>query len=411
MSAQPFQLTGQQSIHRGREEMVSPAQGNYGDVGHRNYQAYERAIAQRKLRVLMVTPRYFPFMGGVENHVYQVARRLAHAGTEVTVLTTDPSGELSPMEEVAGVKIQRTRAWPANRDYHFAPQIRDVIRNGNWDLVHLQSYHTLVAPIAMYAAKRAHIPYLVTFHGGGSSSPLRNRARRVQQQMLRPLLAGANRLIAVARFEVDYYGHRLNLGREHFTVIPNGCDLPQVTAPPQPKEGTLIVAVGRLEQYKGHQRLIAALPYLLPHYPDARLRIVGEGPYREALQTQAVALGLAERVEIGGIPAERRAEMATTVSSADLFTLLSEYETHPIAALEALSLKRPVLVADTSGLRELAERGLARSIPLQSTPQETAAAIVQQLRNPLVPTEVDLPTWDDCARELLLLYRSITGRF
>ena len=378
--------------------------------------AYPRPMPSRKLRVLMVTPRYFPQMGGVENHVYQVARRLAHAGTEVTVLTTDPTQQLKAEEEIAGVKIRRVRAWPAERDFYFAPQIAKIIRQGGWDLVHLQSYHTLVAPIAMYAAWRARIPYVVTFHGGGHSQDWRNRVRGLQQTLLRPLLAGAERLVAVANFEVNYYGRRLGLTPERFVLIPNGCDLaPSATSPSAAtaatNPGTLLMSVGRLEQYKGHHRMIAAMPYILAHYPDARLRIVGEGPYKSELIMQAEQLGLADRIEIGGIPATDRSQMATTLASASLVTLLSNYETHPIAALEALALKRPVLVADTSGLRELAERGLASAVPLTSTPQAIAAAVVEQLRHPLIPTHLELPTWDDCARELLLLYRGVTGRF
>ena len=407
MTAHLFQLSAQKRAELAREGIKATV----NKTRYRNRNTHDAMMAQRQLRVLMVTPRYFPYMGGVENHVYQVAQRLAYAGTDVTVLTADPGGQLPPTEKVAGVKIQRTPAWPANRDYYFAPQISDVIRSGEWDLVHLQSYHTLVAPITMLAAKRARLPYVVTFHGGGSSSAVRNRMRGLQQQMLRPLLAGANRLIAVANFEVDYYGSRLKLNRERFAVIPNGCDLPQVTAPAQPKEGVLIMSIGRLEQYKGHHRIIAAMPHILTRYPDAHLRIVGEGPYKDTLNSQVAALGLIDRVEIGGVPASDRTAMATMVGTADVVTLLSDYETHPIAALEALSLKRPVLVADTSGLRELADRGLVRSISLHSTPQEVAVAVIQQLRDPLVPANLDLPTWDDCARELLLLYRGITGRF
>lgn len=47
-----------------------------------------------KLRVLQVALRYFPFMGGVETHTYEVARRLARQGVDVTVLTTDTTGKL-----------------------------------------------------------------------------------------------------------------------------------------------------------------------------------------------------------------------------------------------------------------------------------------------------------------------------
>ena len=46
------------------------------------------------MRLLIATPRAFPYMGGVENHVYQVSRRLAQAGLSVTVVSTDPDGKL-----------------------------------------------------------------------------------------------------------------------------------------------------------------------------------------------------------------------------------------------------------------------------------------------------------------------------
>jgi glycogen synthase len=118
-------------------------------------------------------------------------------------------------------------------------------------------------------------------------------------------------------------------------------------------------------------------------------------------------LGVAERVEIGSIEAADRAGMAAALSRAALVVLLSEYEAHPIAVVEALALGRPVLVAATSGLRELAERGLARAIPLESTSGEVAAAILDQLERPLAPTSFDLPTWDDCAADILAIYRGI----
>src|SRR5689334_12261639 len=83
-----------------------------------------------RLRLLMVTPRYFPLMGGVENHVYEVARRLAQADVDITVLTTDTTGALPLHEELEGVKVQRVPAWPAQRDYYLAPDIYRVITRG-----------------------------------------------------------------------------------------------------------------------------------------------------------------------------------------------------------------------------------------------------------------------------------------
>ena len=171
--------------------------------------------------------------------------------------------------------------------------------------------------------------------------------------------------------------------------------------------GSLILSVGRLERYKGHQRILAALPAILARRPDVRLRILGEGPYEPALRRLARQLGVTGQVEIGAIPPQQRGAMRALLARAALVTLLSEYETHPLAALEAISQQRPVLVADTSGLRELAERGLARAIPLQSTPEQIAAAVLRQLEQPLAPERLALPTWDTCASTLLRLYHTV----
>jgi glycogen synthase len=362
----------------------------------------------RDLRILMVTPRCFPFMGGIETHVHEVAPRLAHAGVDVTVLASDPGGHSPACEERDGVHIRRVRSWPDRDDIYLAPGLWPIIERGGWDLVHCQGYHTLVPLLAMFATRRAAIPYVLSFHSGGHSSRLRTSLRAAQQLTLRPLLAGAERLIAVSRFEAELFQRRLRLPRERFVVIPNGATLPQpgTTSGPDPAR-PLIASVGRLERYKGHHRVIAALPGLLPLYPDVRLRVVGGGPYEAELRRLAESLGIADRVEIGPIPPTDRQAMATLLVEASLVTLLSDYEAHPIAALEALALGRPVLVTRTSGLGELADRGLAKAIALGSPPAIVSAAIIDQLQAPLVPTQVELPTWDDCATELLKLYRTV----
>lgn len=361
------------------------------------------------LRVLMVTPRYFPYMGGIETHVHEVGRRLVRSGVDVTLLTTVPQNlttSLPKDDEIEGMRIIRVRAWPPQRDYYIAPEIYSIIKHGKWDLVHCQGCHTFVPPLAMYAAQAAKIPYLVTFHTGGHSSRLRASIRGIQWRLLRPLLANASKLIGVSHFEANYFQKILHIPAQRFSVIPNGATLPSlphgaVKASARP----LIISVGRLERYKGHQRLITALPRIREQSPDARLLIVGVGPYETTLRELAHTVGVAENVEIRAVPASDRQGMVALLSQATLVALLSEYEAHPIAVMEALSLQRPVLVTNTSGLREIAEQGLARAVSLESTPEEVARAVLQQIEEPLVPpAHLELPTWDDCARQLLSIY-------
>lgn len=384
----------------------------------------------RTLRVLMVTARYFPFMGGIETHVHEVGKRLAAAGVDVTVLTTDPGGRLPAREYIDRVHIRRVRAWPGRRDYYFAPGVARAIAREPWDVVHCQGIHTLVPPMAMLAAMRAEIPFIVTFHTGGHSSRLRNAARGVQWATLRPLLARAKALIAVSPFEASSFRRKLRLPADRFVVIRNGGQLPAFNVTPDPTPdsapgadstntpensiGTrhffpLIVSIGRLERYKGHHRVLAAFPYVRADYPNARLLILGSGPYEAKLRRMAARLGVTEATEIRMIPPADRQGMAAMLASADVVALLSEYEAHPVAAMEALALRRPLLVTGTSGPQELADAGLARAVPLESSPSDVARAIVAQVRDPLIPSEGAIPTWQQCADAVQAIYERVTG--
>lgn len=370
----------------------------------------------RRLKVLQATARYFPYTGGVETHVYEVARRLPARSIDVTVVSTDPTQKLPKEEMIEGVRVLRVPAWPNKEDLYFAPQLYNVIAKGGWDVVHCQGIHTLAAPLIMFAAWKSKIPYVVTFHTGGHSARWRHAIRATQWRLLRGLLRRAKRLIGVSKFEANLFRTGLRLPGSRFTVVPNGSNMPEPeSAAARPGSGeesegqTLIVSVGRLERYKGHQRVIAALPELLRERPDARLRIIGSGPYEGALREQAHDLGVADKVVIGSIPSADRGAMASALRCASLAVLLSEYEAHPIAVMEALSLGVPMLVADTSGLSEIAEKGLAHAIPLDSSPAQVAAAIEQELDRPHTRASVKLPTWDECADTLAQVYRSVAA--
>ena len=383
-----------------------------------------------RLRILMVTARYLPSIGGTERHTFEVSTRLAAQGHDVTVLTTDLDETLPPLERSEGVQILRVRAYPKDRDYFFAPGMFGIISGGGWDIVHCQGYHTLVAPVTMLAALWARRPYVVSFHSGGHSSAARNAMRYLQSLLLRPLLTRAKRLIGVSKAEVKLFQERLRLPESHFVVIPNGAQLPKVAetdaftgtatgmgtgsgtgmtggAENGTGNGPLIVSVGRLEQYKGHHRVIAAMPKVLEQCPNARLRIVGSGPYESELRALTDSLNIANRVEIAPIPAEDRLGMATLLASAAVVTLLSEYESHGVAVLEALVLQRPVLVTYASALREFADQGFARSVTLEANSSEVARQIVLQIREPLQQPLLELPTWDGCAEALLSLYHQV----
>jgi len=292
-------------------------------------------------------------------------------------------------------------------DLYWSPDLYRTIRAGAWDLVHCQGIHTSVPVLAMLAARRSRIPYLVTFHTGGHDSRLRMKLRWLQWLVLSPLLRGAAALIAVSEFEAALWHRVPGLKHVPIEIIPNGAEMPSLDPVPD-IDRNLIVSVGRLVRYKGHQRAIAAFRELVKLRPEVRLRIVGSGSYEASLRRTARRLGVADRVEIAGIPGQDRVAMARLFARAGVVLLLSEYEAHPVAVMEAASLGRPVVVAETTGLRELIARGLARGVPLDAAPSTIAAAIARELDAP-PRAAVPLPRWDDCSKSLLKRYRLLLG--
>lgn len=364
------------------------------------------------MRILMVCARYLPLTGGTEQHVHEVGRRMAARGHHVTVLTTDRDGGLPAREQREGMHIIRCAAGPSGSDLYWSPDIwREIVR-ADHDLVHVQGWHTLVAPLAMAAAIRRRKPFALTFHSGGHSSPSRQAVRGLQARLLRPLAARARQLIGVSRFEADHFSRALNIARERFQVIGNGAQMPQpATRSDTSSDGTrLILSVGRLERYKGHHRVLEALPLVLARQPRTRLRIAGDGPYEAALHALVQRLDLGAVVEIGRIPPSQRDAMANAMASASLVTLISDYEAHPVAVMEAVSLGTPVLTTDTSGFIELAERGLVRTVPLRASREELAEAILAGMDAPVrSPLTLPLSDWDDCTSQLLRSYRDMLG--
>jgi glycosyltransferase involved in cell wall biosynthesis/GT2 family glycosyltransferase len=392
--------------------LATTTRGYLGGQGEARRLSRRRELAEappERLRVLMVTPRSPLLQGGVERHVMETSKRVAGDGAEVEVLCTEPGGPAITEEVRDGVTIRTVRSWPANRDWCLAPRLWREMSRQPWDVVHVQSYHTLVAPLAMLRALTLGIPYVVTFHGGGHSQAHRNKARSAQRWLLGPLLRRAAQLVAVARFEVEEYGGELGLPAEKFVLIPNGTDLAfaETGAAPRRNGAATIASIGRLERYKGHHRVIEAFPQVLKLKPETTLTVVGSGPYEDALRHLADELGVARQVRFTSTPADQPEAMAELLGGISVVVLMSEFETHPLVALEAAAAGCRLLVADASGLGELAREGFARAIPLDESPAEVGRAVVEELGKPPQDKRPKLSSWDECAERLLELYRSL----
>ena len=103
---------------------------------------------------------------------------------------------------------------------------------------------------------------------------------------------------------------RRGIERSRVAVVHCGLDhqayRPDPTVPKADRP--TIVFVGRLRRYKGVDWLIRSLPAVLERLPETRLIVVGDGPHRRALESQAVRLRVRHAVEfVGFAPAAEKA--------------------------------------------------------------------------------------------------------
>ena len=122
-----------------------------------------------------------------------------------------------------------------------------------------------------------------------------------------------------------------------------------------------LLFVGRLEANKGIWELLQIFEGLEQREPHRlRLRVVGDGPLRQAMAGEVERRGLAQQITfLGAIPA---ASVLEELRRADLFLFPSHYESFGIAVVEAQAAGLPVVCSDLRALREAAG-GAARLLP------------------------------------------------
>ena len=391
---------------RSANDQVPPRQAKHrhGDQAP----SIEPLVPTRPIRVLIVATRFLPDLGGVETHTNEITRRMARrSDLDLTILATDRSGTLPIREEYEGFSVLRCRSYPRYRDYYFAPGVYRQVLARDYDLVHCQGIHTAVPILAMMAAERKHIPYVVTLHTGGHSSDFRQRLRSVQWRALGPLLRGAAVVVAVSRFEQKMFQTLCHLDTSRLRIIQNGGELPITTTQTEVVPGR-IISSGRLERYKGHQRAIEALPIVRQSIPNASLHILGAGPYEGQLRASIKALGLEKSVTIEYIAPHDRQRMAQSLGQAAVVAALSEYEAHPVAVMEALALGIPTVGLNTAGVGDLVEDGLVRGVPRDASPSIIARTLVAAMEDRHAGSPTNLPTWDAAASELAFIYLNAT---
>jgi glycosyltransferase involved in cell wall biosynthesis len=293
-------------------------------------------------------------VAGAEMLVQQTIHRLGKQ-IEPTVFCLDSVGALGEQlmrEGIPIVNLQRK----ARRDYGVAWRMAREIRRREIKVVHAHQYSPFFYAALAKIATGNRFRLILTEHGRHYPdvvSPLRRGANRLILDHLADAVNACCQFSAAALTRLDgFRGNRIE-------VIENGIDLSRFRGLESQEEvraklglepeRKYVAMVARFHAVKDHAMLLRAFHRVARERMEVDLLLAGDGPLREALETQAREAGIAARVRFLGI----RRDVPTLLRAVDVFALTSVSEAASLTLMEAMAAGRPVVVTNVGGNPEI----------------------------------------------------------
>ncbi len=348
------------------------------------------------MHVVQVTQRFPPALGGVENHVYNLALGLSAAGVSTEIFTTDlrtdtPFRRLDGGLPAAPFPVRRFVARKFLDLPHglgvLAPSMVVALFEDSYELVHAHAYGYFPVLAGGLAQLIRRIPLVVTSHSdrGGESV-----SKQLFDWAVPPMtLRRAHRLIALTAREAQNL-ERLGVDSDRIRIIPNGVDLSEFEnlAVRRGAEGEVTVLfVGRCySRQKGLEYLVRAVEHL-PSRQKVHLKIVGEDwGGVTGLRALARALGIEDQITFTGpLP---RADVIRAYGSADIFVLPSLFEPFGIVLLEAMAAGLPIVASRVGGIPEVVQDGATGLLVRPGDSRVLAEAIGRLISDPSLRSQM-----------------------
>jgi glycogen synthase len=382
----------------------------------------------------MLDPLFIPYPGGAEKVVFEVGKRLAKKGHEVTVLTSKIPNTAS-REEMEGMHIIRTPSLYFEKlpfsflppPFTLSPALNYDILKQDADIFHMHNrfwyYLGTLANLKLIKRKKL----MLTLHNA--------RAIGIDQQTdvsagfyddiwAKRIMENCDKMTAVSDWT-----KRVTVPEKLWPkceVILNGIDTTKFY-PREKKlsqhirdkfnigDDELILTNARIIKQKGYEYLISAFSELVhdKEHRKAKLLIIGKGPLKEWVLEKAKALGVGDSVIITtGIPEQ---ELPLYYNAADIFALASIWEPCAVVLFEALASGTPVVAFGAGGIPEIVDEECGRVVP----PRDSHALYLKmkelledkKLRDKLSirarkKAEANF-TWDIAAEKFEKVYKSL----
>ena len=381
------------------------------------------------MRIAAFTDTYLPTVDGVVTSLLTTKHELERLGHEVIVFAPQAPGNGTGREkDVIWVRAREFRPYPGYRLAMFPGREVQWIEEIDPDVIHSHGIGFMGVK-GMWSAWQCKRPLVLTFHtmitdAVSYYSPFHldlNLLARGLRLYLRVFLHKCRAVVVPSRAvlrEIRALAPKMRLTE----VIPTGVDTsrfrPNVDGSPvRAKHGLddseVILHVGRLAREKNLPILVEAFRLVKERHAQAKLVLVGRGPYEASLRALVRKRRLEGDVVFAGFVPDD--ELPAYYAAADVFAIPSRFETQGLAILEAMASGTPVAGANFRAIPEFVREGENGSLFSPDDARSAAAAVDRCLEYPALlgagaRATAERYTVEKTTRRLLEVYEAVLGR-
>ncbi|MFM8967016.1 MAG: glycosyltransferase family 4 protein [Vulcanococcus sp.] len=310
------------------------------------------------MRIALFTETFLPKVDGIVTRLTKTVEHLVAAGDEVLIFCPEGAPESYWGARVVGVPAMPLPLYPELKLALPRPMVSDALEAFAPDLVHVVNPAVLglggiwlakTKGYPLVASYHTHLPKYLEHYGLGMLEPVLWELLKAAHNQAQLNLCTSTAMVAELSEK----------GIQHTALWQRGVDTdlfrPELRNQAmrdrllggRSDTGKLLLYIGRLSAEKQIERIRPVLDAL----PDARLALVGDGPYRQQLET--LFAGSAAHF-VGYLAGD---ELASAYASADAFLFPSSTETLGLVLLEAMAAGCPVVGANRGGIPDIVSDG------------------------------------------------------
>jgi len=337
-------------------------------------------MQDNRIRVLKFLTNFN--VGGTERQFVQLVQQMDLDRFDLHLGCFARRGGFLPLVESRGIPLGEfsIRRLYSPLTWWRQVQFARYLRWNRFQVVHTYGFYPNL--FAVPAARLAGVPVIIASirDTGEVWAPNKRLVQKAVCKLATCVLANAdavrNQLI------LDGYDER------KLTVIRNGVDLPRLdrrerTGPIRqefgiPENSPIVTVLSRLNELKGIQYFLDALPAVLAGFPNTRFLIVGEGPARAGLEAYSQSKGYGRAAIFTGL----RLDVPDILRETSLSVLPSLSEGLSNVLIESMAAGVAVVATHVGGNPEIVDDGITGLLVPPRDAHALAEAMTQLLSNP-----------------------------